>query len=65
MRGSARGFPVGVRYGRARGLSDPQGPPANRPPNDEVTTVTVPIVPAAPVDIPHTAMIGSPTKRRT
>jgi len=30
--------------------------PANQPPNDEVTTVTVPIVPAAPVDMPHTAM---------
>src|ERR1700719_4667279 len=30
--------------------------PANQPPNDEVTTVTVPIVPAAPVDMPDTAM---------
>jgi hypothetical protein len=30
--------------------------PANQPPNDEVTTVIVPIVPAAPVDMPHTAM---------
>jgi hypothetical protein len=30
--------------------------PANQPPKDEVTAVTVPIVPAAPVDIPHTAM---------
>jgi len=30
--------------------------PANQPPNDEVTTVTVPIVPALPVDMPHAAM---------
>src|SRR6202048_3103311 len=30
--------------------------PANQPPNDEATTVTVPIVPAAPDDLPHTAI---------
>jgi hypothetical protein len=29
---------------------------ANQPPKDEVTTVTVPIVPAAPVEMPHNAM---------